>query len=482
MGKIFLRDLRYYINELENQYFDRKSARTKPEHILKHLVAFANTGGGQLAIGIEDKGEITGFKVDRGYSIEEFINIPILGLRETPLNVKKDIISVINVNGEEDKILILTVDVSKNRVIKSEDGNVYLRQKDKTIKLNDEQILSLKYDKGQEFFEDEIINNAKMDDIDNNLLKEYKTIMNSLELSDEEILNARNLMIDGKLTNAAILLFGKNPSRFLPQARLRVLKYNGFDAKVGQELNIIKDKTFDKSIPNIIKEMKVFIENILRDFQFLDKSGLFKIIPEYPEFAWFEGIVNALTHRDYSIRGDYIKVKIFEDKLLIESPGKLPNIVTLENIKENRYSRNPRIARILSEFGWVKELNEGVKRIYVEMDKMLLKEPEYTEPESCVRLKLENNVINRKLVFDDKLKKKIKLSYAELSEDEKKVIYYMYNTGVTVTTLDISNLVNKSRPYSRNLLKRLVDLDILKWKGNSLKDKNQFFELKIFDM
>ena len=89
----------------------------------------------------------------------------------------------------------------------------------------------------------------------------------------------------------------------------------------------------------------------------------FKTVPEYPEFAWFEGLVNAVTHRDYSFRGDYIRVSMFDDRLEIVSPGALPNIVTLDNMRTTRYSRNPRIARTLVEFGWVRELNEGVKRI-----------------------------------------------------------------------------------------------------------------------
>lgn len=105
---------------------------------------------------------------------------------------------------------------------------------------------------------------------------------------------------------------------------------------------------------DIIKNSKDFVSTLLRDFQYLDENGIFKSVPEYPEFAWFEGIVNALVHRNYSIRGDYIKVILFEDRLEIMSPGLLPNIVTVENILNQRYSRNPKIAIILTEFGYVK--------------------------------------------------------------------------------------------------------------------------------
>lgn len=128
--------------------------------------------------------------------------------------------------------------------------------------------------------------------------------MDISDLSTEDVLKARNFYIDGKITNAGILLFGKSPSKFLPQARLRVIKYDGDKQKVGTEINIVKEKNFDSAIPNIIRNAREFINTQLREFQYLDKDGKFRIMPEYPEFAWFEGIVNALTHRNYSMRGE----------------------------------------------------------------------------------------------------------------------------------------------------------------------------------
>ncbi len=141
------------------------------------------------------------------------------------------------------------------------------------------------------------------------------------------------------------------------------------------------------------------------EFQYLNEDGKFKIIPEFPEFPWFEGIINAVTHRNYSLQGDYIRVSLYDDRLEIFSPGKLPNIVTLENMKYTRFSRNPRIARTLTEFGYVRELNEGVKRIYDEMQASFLKDPIFTEPNNAsVLLTLENSIVARKLRSEDRLK------------------------------------------------------------------------------
>ncbi len=88
-------------------------------------------------------------------------------------------------------------------------------------------------------------------------------------------------------------------------------------------------------------------------------DGKPKIIPEYPEFAWFEGLVNAVTHRDYAHSSDHIRVMMRDDRTEILSPGKLPNVVTLENMRRTRWARNPIVARTLAELGWARGLNEG---------------------------------------------------------------------------------------------------------------------------
>ncbi|QQC56513.1 cell filamentation protein Fic [Streptococcus dysgalactiae] len=228
--------------------------------------------------------------------------------------------------------------------------------------------------------------------------------------------------------------------------------------------------------PRLITKVRDFVRTQLREFQYLDNDGQFKTLPEYPEFAWFEGIVNAVTHRNYSIFGDYIRIMMFDDRLEIHSPGKLPNIVTVENIKHERFSRNPRIARTLTEFGWVREMNEGVKRIYSEMESYFLHEPKYTELGNKVVLTLENNIVSRQLRVADRIHEDID-SYTDLSEDEKVIVHYMYNSGQKMTTLRASELTGRSRRFSGKLLQRLVEQEVLEWHGTSRNDRNQYYTL-----
>ena len=473
-------NLSYFQSFPESQYLDRKSARKKPQELLKHLIAFANADGGQLIIGIEDEKQdniITGFKDGRAYPIDDFKKID-REMRDTPLDLSFEEIPVINHKGEDDLILVISVELSSNRVIAAPNDEVYLRQGDESVKLSYEQRIQLSYDKGQRFFEDEIIEDATLDDIDELLVQDFKDHFDISERSTEEILKARRFLINGKLTKAAILIFGKYPSAFFPQARVRFQRFDGVDVGTGSEFNVIKEVTFDDALPKLIVKVRDFIRTQLREFQYLDSDGRFQILPEYPEFAWFEGIVNAVTHRNYSVYGDHIRVLMFDNRLEIHSPGKLPNIVTVENIRHERFSRNPRIARTLTEFGWVREMNEGVKRIYSEMESAFLHEPCYSEPGNKVVLTLENSITSRTLRTRDSLESKLR-DYSDLSVDEKLLIQYMYNTAEPMTTKKVAEFLGRSISYSSKLLKTLRAKGILTWYGTSTKDRSQYYKLEM---
>ncbi|HFI0453604.1 TPA: ATP-binding protein [Streptococcus suis] len=462
----------------ESQYLDRKSARKKPSELLKHLIAFANADGGQLVIGIEDEKQdniITGFKDGRAYPIDDFKKID-REMRETPLDLSFEEIPVVNHKGEDDLILVISVELSSNRVIAAPNDEVYLRQGDETVKLSYAQRIQLSYDKGQRFFEDEVVPDATLEDIDDHLVQDFKNRFDISDRSTEEILKARRFLINGKLTKAAILLFGKYPSAFFPQARVRFQRFDGTDMGTGSSFNVIKEVTFDDALPSLIIKVRDFIRTQLREFQYLDDNGQFQILPEYPEFAWFEGVVNAVTHRDYSVYGDHIRVLMFDDRLEIHSPGKLPNIVTVENIKYERFSRNPRIARTLTEFGLVREMNEGVKRIYSEMESAFLHEPKFSEPGNKVLLTLENNIVSRHLRTRDSLEKQFS-DFGELTADEQLIIHFMYNSGERMTTAKAIELTGRSRKYIVKTFKKLQELGIVIWYGSNKNDKNQYYTL-----
>ena len=285
---------------------------------------------------------------------------------------------------------------------------MFLRSGDKSVQLEYGQILSLEYDKRQIVFEDEPVRGTSIENVDSEVLDRYKRALGTT-VSDEKALYSGQFLTDnGELTHAGVLLFAAHPTRFMPQARVRVLRFEGKRLETGSQLNIIKDRTFEGPIPKIVEGASLFISGMLREYQYMDKNAKFQTIPEYPEFAWFEGLVNAVTHRDYLNTGEHIRISMYEDRLEILSPGKLPNTVTLENMRTTRYARNPRIAKTLVAFGWVREMNEGVQRIYSEMQKAFLHDPVYSEPNGqYVKLTLENSSTSRVLRTQDTLENRI---------------------------------------------------------------------------
>jgi ATP-dependent DNA helicase RecG len=137
------------------------------------------------------------------------------------------------------------------------------------------------------------------------------------------------------------------------------------------------------------------MEASMRDYYYLDVTkGQFVKVPEFPKDAWLEGIVNSLCHRSYNIQGNPIMIRHFDDRLEIANSGPLPAQVTVENIERERFARNVRIARTLSDLGYVRELNEGVPRIYQAMREIMLAKPEYSDDGTTVTLTLQNRVIS----------------------------------------------------------------------------------------
>lgn len=277
-------DVNLFSTFKENQYFDRKSARKDDKEIAKHISAFANAAGGKLVVGIEDDGEVTGFKRSGARDIENFERAALTTCTPAPI-VRKDQIPVVNSSGEEDLILVLDIEASTSHsVARESDDEVFLRQNDRSVRLNREQVLALEYDKGQRVFEDELVEDSSLDDVDHEVFDRYKEILGT-DAPDEQVLKSRRFMRDGRLTVAGALLFAHDPSVMMPQARVRVLRYDGVKMETGERLNITKERSFCGPLPKVIQGAYELISSMLREFQFLGPDGKFQTVPEYPEFA-----------------------------------------------------------------------------------------------------------------------------------------------------------------------------------------------------
>lgn len=233
------------------------------------------------------------------------------------------------------------------------------------------------------YYEDEPVADSSIDDIDIDAVTAYCQKIRYTKSALEYIKQNKSFIVTksgrNEMSSAAILLFGKDPQRFFQRARIRFIRYEGTEAKVGAEMNVIKDKVFTGRILDMLEATLSFVQGQIKEHTHLDYSGKFVTTPEYPEFVWKELIVNAVAHRDYSIKGTDIQIKMFDDRIAVESPGNLPGVVRLNNMRQVHFSRNPKIAAFLHEYDYVQEFGEGVDRIYREMEAAGLPGPKFTD-------------------------------------------------------------------------------------------------------
>ena len=384
-----IHDLQY---STEKQIIDRKAAKINPRDFAIPVVAMANADGGYLAIGIEDDGTITGID-DYEKNLNELLRVPFDYCRP---NVQFELknMDVVDCKGKPNHILRMKV-LPNSKVVANQADEVYLRVGDKSKKLNFDQRLQLVYAKGVKYFEDEPVAGATVDDLDLDFVAEYCRKI-SYEKGNAEFYLRHNhdfVTVRGDeevVSGAAILLFGKNPQRFFPRARVRFVRYEGKTAEVGDRMNVVKDMKFTGRILDQVKDAVAFVKTQIREYTKLGEGAVFRTVPEYPEFCWTELIVNAVAHRDYSIGGTDIQVKMFDDHFTVESPGILPGLVRVNNIREFHFSRNPMVVELLNEYDLVKEFGEGVERVYRDMAAAGLPEPEYRQSEFMLYATLKN--------------------------------------------------------------------------------------------
>ena len=183
-------------------------------------------------------------------------------------------------------------------------------------------------------------------------------------------------------TVAGLLLFGREPQRFLRNAELICVRYAGAtmsDEFVRQDIG--------GALAEQVRVAEAFVmSNMRRDMRI---SGMERQeTPQYPLPVVREAIVNAIAHRDYSIRGEGIRLLLFSDRMEIYSPGRLPGHVTLENLKEERYRRNEALVAVLSDLGYIERLGYGIDRMMATMAEAGLPEPVFEETAAGFRVVL----------------------------------------------------------------------------------------------
>ena len=382
----------------EMQVFDRKSVNIAPKVLAIPIIAFANADGGTVAIGISDKTRrIEGVDYDI-QKLNELLRVPFDFCVPT-VKVEIEKVQCIDFKGRENHVLLMHIEPSME-VHANQADEVFMRVGDKSKKLAFEERMQLMYDKGERFFEDKPVPEADIEDIDLAFVEKYiaqigysKTAMEYLR-ENKGFIKEKNGKV--QISSAAILLFGKNPQLYFPRARVRFIRYEGTEERVGTQMNVIKDVIFEGNILKMITDAVAYLDTQIKEKTYLGEDGLFVTEEEYPKFVRQEIIVNAVTHRDYSIRGTDIQIKMFDDRIVVESPGKLPGLVKTDNIRHTHFSRNPKIAEFLKVYSFVKEYGEGVDRMCKELEAVGLQDPEYRLNAFMLQTTIRNSTLTDK--------------------------------------------------------------------------------------
>ena len=382
----------------EMQVFDRKSVNIAPKVLAIPIIAFANADGGTVAIGISDKTRrIEGVDYDI-QKLNELLRVPFDFCVPT-VKVEIEKVQCIDFKGRENHVLHMHIEPSME-VHANQADEVFMRVGDKSKKLAFEERMQLMYDKGERFFEDKPVPETDIEDIDLAFVEKYiaqigysKTAMEYLR-ENKGFIKEKNGKV--QISSAAILLFGKNPQLYFPRARVRFIRYEGTEERVGTQMNVIKDVIFEGNILKMITDAVAYLDTQIKEKTYLGEDGLFVTEEEYPKFVRQEIIVNAVTHRDYSIRGTDIQIKMFDDRIVVESPGKLPGLVKTDNIRHTHFSRNPKIAEFLKVYSFVKEYGEGVDRMCKELEAVGLQDPEYRLNAFMLQTTIRNSTLTDK--------------------------------------------------------------------------------------
>ncbi|GAB6954789.1 ATP-binding protein [Mediterraneibacter glycyrrhizinilyticus] len=280
---------------------------------------------------------------------------------------------------------VLQVTIFKTQsIVYCTDGKIpYVRKGAQNLPCDTlEKIRRLELDKGISSFENEVVAESDFSDVDNSAV--WEKFKNSIvpDTSTEAWLKKQRLFVDKKLTVAALLLFSDEPQICLPKrSSIKNFRYQTSgeaerDTLVGVPVTV--EGCAYSQIYEAVSKTKEIIESI-------KKFGKEFETIEYPEETLHEIITNAVLHRDYSITTD-IQIRIFDNRVEVESPGKLPGYVTVDNILTVQSARNPKIVRLINKFPEApnKDVGEGLNTAFEAMAKLRLKEPVIEENDNFV--------------------------------------------------------------------------------------------------
>jgi len=356
------------------------------------LVGMANSDGGTVILGVSPRvGELLGVN-DPEAACDRVFQAAILTDPTLVLPIPHQITAQKTGMLRPVNLVVINVPAGLPHVY-SLDGRYLGREGTQTNPLPARQLYKLFHQRGSVQFESRVIPEASLSDLDEDKVMAYaynagNVPPDDLEKSYEFLVRRGCLKRVGnefQLTYTALLLFGRFPQQWLPNATILAGRFPGV-ALSGQ----YSKRDITGNLPDQLKQADEFIRSNLKTVVRL--VGLqHQERLEYPFEAVRELLVNAIAHRDYNLQGDNIHLNIFANRLEISSPGTLPGPVTLKNLLEARFARNAVISQVLSDLGFVERLGYGLNRV-VEVTRFAgLLPPQFEETAGTFRVTLFAN-------------------------------------------------------------------------------------------
>jgi ATP-dependent DNA helicase RecG len=422
------------------------------DEYLKTVCAFANTDGGVLYVGVNDMGKVVG--VD---------NIKKL-IVDLPNKVMNAFVIAVNIEAEEENgKYFVKMTVPKSNIALSYQGKFYTRSGSTTQELKGGALQRLLL-KANNMSWDEIgIDNADFDDIDAETVSRFvvrATEYNRLPLG----VNSNNMrqlfqnlkLIDREslLTRAAILLFGKEPTRFFSCATFKIGRFQGTNPT---DL-IIQDK-IEGNLFTMFEQVIDFLKSkyLLSPISYQGMQRVETL--EIPDRAIREAVLNALIHKDYT-SPSAISLRVYDPSVSIWNGGELENLSIDDlSIEHDSYQRNPLIADIFYRSGYIEAWGRGTLTIIEETVKSGLSKPTFQSRQGGLEVIFQRNPMQ----ISDKIGKKTDF---QITERQQKAIEYVRMNG-SISNKIYQGLTGVSKRTATNDLTELVKNLIFEREGTS---------------
>lgn len=435
-----------------SQTFDWVPEDINPKVLAGTMCAMANAEGGTILVGVGKKpGDVQGVK-DQEVAIGRVLEA---ALRPSPpliIPLPKAVI--------HDKAMLLVVTVPRGMPHVYRIEGVYpVRRGAKNDVLRTNSLRKLMLERGQVDFEAELPTGTGRDDLDWSKVEDYVAQLEGLgNVTPDEVLLKRGCLVEdgrGELrpTNAGLLLFGKDPQRWVRGSDLTAARFAG--PTMGDTFT---REDIIGTLPDQVKRAEAFLIDHMRKGVSLTGNMQREQQMEYPLEAAREIVVNAVAHRDYSIRGDGVRLFMFSNRMEVTSPGGLPGPITVDNIQEERFSRNHIIIQVLADLGFVERMGYGIDRVIELMREHGLPRPSFEETAVGFRVTLYGPGEEMEVVRDTDLSKWEGL---QLNPRQEQALEYLAS-NTRITNSDLQELCPEVHPETiRRDLADLVGRGIL---------------------